>query len=215
VSRLGRPILCLITDRRQLAPQAPAPDQLATLAHWAAEAIDEVDLIQIREREVDASHLRSVVEELTRLATGTRTHVVVNDRCDVALAGGAHGVHLRGDGPPIARVRALNADWLVGRSIHSAAEAAGIADADFLLFGTVFPSQSKPDGWPATGIDALRSAVAAAVVPVIAVGGITVERAASCAEAGAAGVAAISLFLPPPAGLGIRAAARGLRQALQ
>ena len=65
---------------------------------------------------------------------------------------------------------------------------------DYLLFGTVFPSQSKPDGHPAAGLDALRAACAAATVPVVAIGGLNVERARSAVEAGAAGIAAIGLF---------------------
>jgi len=208
-------VICLVTDRRQLAPEVPAADQLDALARWATEAIDEVDLIQIREPDVDASHLQPLVEGLMHLASGTRTRVVVNDRFDVALAAGADGVHVRGDGPSIARLRTLRSNWWIGRSVHSAAESAATEDADYLLFGTVFPSQSKPEGWAAQGIDALRAVVESSVAPVIAIGGVTVERAERCVEAGAAGVAAIGLFLPPPAGLGIRAAARRLRETLR
>ena len=85
--------------------------------------------------------------------------MLVNDRADVAIAAGADGVHLRADGPPVARVRTLaSRDWIVGRSVHSVAEARAASQdgADYLLFGTVFPAGSKAGGPEDAGSPALR-----------------------------------------------------------
>jgi thiamine-phosphate pyrophosphorylase len=143
---------------------------------------------------------------------------VVNDRVDVALAARADGAHLRGDGPPAARVRTLcEPGWLIGRSVHSAARAVGAAaDVDYLLFGTVFASGSKPAGHRVAGLDGLAQTVGAVQVPVIAIGGITPDRVPACRRAGAGGVAGIGVFLPPgqaAGALGVTAAARALRAA--
>ena len=89
--------------------------------------------------------------------------------------------------------------------------------ADYLLFGTVFPSQSKPAGTPAQGVDRLREAVQASRIPVLAIGGIDPARAGQCLAAGAAGVAGIGVFLPEGCALGamgIRRAAEALRAAM-
>jgi thiamine-phosphate diphosphorylase len=105
--------------------------------------------------------------------------VVVNDRLDVALAAGAHGVHLRGDSAPTWRVRAaVPRGFLIGRSVHAvdeARDAAGGGAVDYVIFGTVFATDSKPAG-PVAGVDRLAAVCAAVPVPVLAVGGVTIER---------------------------------------
>ena len=135
---------------------------------------------------------------LTRQAGETGIKTLVNDRLDVALAAGADGVHLRGHSFSAARVRErVGKAFLIGRSVHDLAEA-GAADreggCDYLLFGTVFPSRSKPEGHRVAGLDALREVCHRVSLPVIAIGGITRERAAEVRAAGAAGIAAIGLF---------------------
>jgi thiamine-phosphate diphosphorylase len=112
-----------------------------------------------------------------------------------ASMAGADGVHLRGDGPPVARVRALSPALRVGRSVHSAGEAAAASDADWLVFGPVFETGSKP-GAAAAGLDGLARACSASNAPVFAVGGLTPERAVRAGRAGPSGVAAIGAFLP-------------------
>jgi len=175
-----------------------------------------VDIVQVRERDLDAATLCALVRRLVERATPA-TRVVVNDRADVALVAGAAGVHLRADGPPAARVRTLQLPpWIVGRSVHTSAEAAQAGDLDYLLCGTVFPSASKPADAPIGGLDALRETCAVARPPVLAIGGITPARVAACREAGAAGVAAIGVFLPvgrTAGALGPVAAAAALRKA--
>jgi thiamine-phosphate pyrophosphorylase len=133
---------------------------------------------------------------------GTRTRVVVNERVDVAIACGADGVHLRADSLPAAAVRAIAPPaFLIGRSVHTATEARASGTAvDYLLAGTVWPTQSKPLDYALLGVTGLAGIVAAAAVPVLAIGGVTIERAGEAAAAGAAGVASIGLFQGPEHG---------------
>jgi thiamine-phosphate pyrophosphorylase len=128
---------------------------------------------------------------------GTPTRVVVNDRLDVALACGADGVHLRASSiSPQAARRIAPAAFLVGRSVHSVQEAQRIGGGvTYLIAGTVWRTVSKPAGGTLLGPSGLADIVAAASVPVVAIGGITAERAAAAAATGAAGVAGIGLFM--------------------
>jgi thiamine-phosphate pyrophosphorylase len=214
-----RPCVYLVTDRHTLAPEARTPaDGIAALERWLDEALDAgVDLIQIRERDLEAATLCACVRRVVARARGGTTAVLVNDRADVALAAAADGVHLRGNSPPDGRIRAMaSAGWLVGRSVHDVAEAQRHGTADYVLFGTIFPSASKPDR-VGQGIDVLGRAAAASAVPVIAIGGIDPARARACAAAGAAGVAGIGVFMPEgrvPGALGPARATAALRAAL-
>jgi len=174
----------------------------------------------VRERDLDGGPLRDLTARLRDRARAGRTRILVNDRADVAAAAGAHGVHLRADSAPVDRVRTLGPDdWIVGRSVHTAAEAraAGTAGADYVLFGTMFGGGTKGDPARVAGIDALTETVRATPAPVIAIGGIDPVRAAFCIAAGAAGVAAISIFLPEgraPLAMGVARAVDALRQAM-
>lgn len=187
------PVICMITDRRALGPGGE--DRLVDIVAEAARA--GVHLVQVRERDLEGGPLTRLVERCVRAVRSTRMRVIVNDRLDVALAAGAHGVHLRADSMPAARVRGIvPAGFLVGRSIHSAAEAAAVArdgGLDYVVFGTVFATASKP-GRQASGVDKLAAAVSATTLPVLAVGGITAATAPLVTRAGAAGIAAIHLF---------------------
>jgi thiamine-phosphate pyrophosphorylase len=128
----------------------------------------------------------------------SRVRILVNRRADVALAAGAAGVHLRGDCVPASRVRAIAPHgFVIGRSVHSrqdarAAEADG--GCDYLMFGTVFPSSSKPEGHAAAGVGLLGEVCRAVALPVLAIGGVNEARAAAVAGAGASGVAGIEMF---------------------
>jgi len=156
-----------------------------------------VDLVQLRERDLDGGPLLRVVEACVEAVRGTRTRVVVNDRLDVAIAAGAHGVHLRADSFAAPHVRAhVASPFLVGRSIHSvgqAVEASAAGGLDYLVFGTVFPTASKP-GRAAAGVTGLAAVTAATRLPVLAVGGVTMQNLADVMAAGAAGAAAIGMF---------------------
>jgi len=105
-------------------------------------------------------------------------------------------VHLRGDSVSVAAARRLlPPPFLVGRSVHTVQEASAASDADYLIAGTVFPSAAKPGAAELLGLDGLRAIVSASAVPVLAIGGITPDRIADVLAAGAAGIAAIGLFI--------------------
>jgi len=187
-------IVCVVTDRRRADP--------VEQARRAAAA--GIDLIQVRERDLEAAPLAAIVRAMLEAVGGSATRVTVNDRLDVALACGAHGVHLRADSIPAAKARALApAGFLIGQSVHGASEAAQCAGfVDYVIAGTVFPTRSKTQGHTLLGLSGLRLIVDAVRVPVLAIGGVTVERFADVAASGAQGVAAIGLFqggMPTPA----------------
>jgi len=179
--------LCLVTDRRRRSVVEQCRDAVQA----------GVDLIQVRERDLEAAALSALVAELVRLTRASETRVVVNERLDVALASGADGVHLRGDSIPAARARSMApAGFLIGRSVREAAGAVeAAAGTDYLIAGTVFRSSSKPGLEEHLGLKGLAAIVRSVSVPVLAIGGVSLDRIGSVAEAGAAGVAAISLFL--------------------
>jgi thiamine-phosphate diphosphorylase len=193
-----RPIVCLVTDRRRLCERCDEDAAGRCLIAQLAEAVAAgVDLVQIRERDLDAGRLLALAVQAVVLARGTPTRVVVNDRVDVALAAGADGVHLRSDSFGAEAVRRIAPPgFLVGRSVHSVDEAAtSSADVDYLIAGTVFASASKTGGAVAPlNESGLAAIVSAAHVPVIAIGGITLESIPRVAAAGAAGFAAIGAF---------------------
>jgi thiamine-phosphate diphosphorylase len=182
--------LCLVTDRKRLGGAAPLLEQLK-------HAVDVgVDLIQIRERDLEAAALADLVARAVAIARGSSTRVVVNDRLDVAIACGADGVHLRGDSIPIAAARRLAPQpFLVGKSVHSEEEAREAIGADYLIAGTVYPTASKPNARVTLGAAGLRAIVGRAAAPVLAIGGVTRDRLGDVAASGASGVAAIGLFL--------------------
>jgi thiamine-phosphate pyrophosphorylase len=178
--------LCLVTDRH-----------LRPVVEQCSEAVQAgVDLIQVRERDLDGRRLATLVAELVRLTRGTATRVVVNDRLDVALACGADGVHLRGDSIPPEAARAIApAGFLIGRSVHAEQDAkTAAASVDYLVAGTVFPTPSKAGLTEWLGVEGLARICRSVPVPVLAIGGVTVDRLPGLAAAGAAGIAAIGLF---------------------
>lgn len=151
---------------------------------------DGVDMIQIREKDLCARELFQLACTIRDLASDTNTRILMNDRLDVALAARLDGVHLPGNGLPAGRVRSLVR--VLGVSVHSVNEAleAQQAHADFVVFGPVFESPGKT----AVGLDPLRQAASAVKIPVLAIGGITVENSAAVLQTGAAGIAGIRLF---------------------
>jgi len=191
VARLpdSRPLLYYITDRRGLPGEDPLP-----LVEQAVAA--GVDLIQLRECDLSARELLALTEAAQGRCRGSRTLLLVNDRLDIALAAGADGLHLPSHGLPVAEVRRRFPDLLLGASCHNLEELrrAEEGGADFAVFGPVFETPSKRVYGPPVGLERLAEAARAARVPVLALGGITLENAGKCLRAGAAGMAAISLF---------------------
>lgn len=183
-----RPLLCYITDRKAVPGESLEP----LLASGITAGLD---LIQIRERELTVRALLALVAAAVARARGTPTRLLVNDRLDVALAAGA-GLHLPAHGLPVADVRRAYPELLLGASCHNLEELARAeaGGADFVVFGPVFETPSKKAYGPPLGVEKLAEAARAAKVPVLALGGVTLANAAACLEAGAAGLAAISLF---------------------
>ncbi|MBS1820308.1 MAG: thiamine phosphate synthase [Acidobacteria bacterium] len=190
-------ILMLITDRGRLAPGAAFDAALACLVRQARAAAEAgVDLIQVRERDLDGRRLAAVVRAVLQAVGGSRTRVVVNERVDVALATGAHGVHLRAASLDASSARVLvPRPLLIGRSVHDALGARTAGDVDYLVAGTVAGTPSKPVGHPLIGMDGLKTIVSATHVPVLAVGGIGPADVPAVASTGSSGIAAIGAWM--------------------
>ena len=197
-----RPLVSLVTSLHRLAPGTSGTE---VVERQIASAVDAgVDIVQIREPDLPDGVLLELVARAVEVARGTGTVVLVNDRFDVALAAGAAGAHLRTASVPAPVMRRrLPRGFLLGRAVHGAAEAARVASEgglDYLTLGTVYASASKP-GRAACGVDALAATTRAVRLPVLAIGGMTVDRTRAVLDVGAAGVAAIGLFAEPgPAG---------------
>lgn len=185
-----KPVLCMITAGRHAAGSDDA--SLVRAVQDAARA--GAHLIQIREHDIEAGHLARLVRACLQAVVGCRARVLVNDRLDVALATGADGVHLRETSVPARDARAIAPHgFLIGRSVHNVDDAARLGAegcVDYLIFGPVFPTPSKP-GAGGAGLATLRLAAQSTTVPVLAVGGADHANAAAIAETGAAGLAAI------------------------
>ena len=211
---LRRPVLYYITDRTQF-PGDEGSRRQVLLAKIAEAARCGLDYIQLREKDLPARELEALACEALRairLSTcamaGSKpgTRLLINSRVDVALAVGADGVHLRSDDISPVAVRSLcslasaqnskleTRNFLVGVSCHCPGEVARAAseNADFAVFAPVFEKKSLPHPQPA-GLDALHQACRHEI-PVLALGGVTLQNTAACIQAGAAGIAAIRLF---------------------
>ena len=202
-------LLYYITDRTQF-PGNEQERRERLLERIALAASCDIDFIQLREKDLPTRELeilaRTSVERIR--ACGTRTRLLINSRTDVALATGAHGVHLRSSDIAPADVRSIwrmagnNIEPVIAVSCHAEPEviAAQKHGADFVVFGPVFEkkdvrlltSPSIATKW-GTPLEQLRS-VCQHGIPVFALGGVNAENAALCAQAGAAGVAGIRLF---------------------
>jgi thiamine-phosphate diphosphorylase len=149
-------------------------------------------IVQLR---APAMTARELEREAAALVPKASVPVVVSSRCDVALAAGAAGVNLPERDISVAAARDLLGQRLVGRSVHSvqAAVEAEREGADYVIFGPVWPSPSHPDE-KARGTRALAEVARSVNIPVLAIGGINAERVNECADAGAAGFAAISMY---------------------
>lgn len=196
-------LLYYITDRKQFAG-SPRDQEEQLLEKIRECSATNVDFIQLREKDLSTRELESLAGNAMRaLAPGSTTKLLVNTRIDVAIAAGAHGVHLPSNCLSASEARAIFARARVSRpviavSTHSATEVdlAEAHGADFAVFGPVFEKSRIAN---AAGIQQLagiagRSQASAPPMPVLALGGVTLDNAAVCIEAGATGIAGIRLF---------------------
>lgn len=192
---------------RMLFPGDEAQRQAALVHQCGRWGADGIDFIQLREKDLPAGALATLARRILEVldAACSATKLLINSRPDVALATAAHGIHLTaapGELTP-SLVRQLYADAgcaapLLSVSAHTVAEVIQARNdrVDAILFAPVFEkSIAGRVVAPGQGLELLhRASIAAAPVPVYALGGITLENAASCVAAGAAGVAGIRLF---------------------
>lgn len=210
------PTSLAISDRRLLAEgDRTDGDFTSAWDAWLDRLVTAgVEALQIREKDLEDGPLlalvRRTVQHLNRHAR--RPRIVVNSRLDIALSGGADGVHLTSRSVPLTAVRKhverlrgplLSQRFLVGCSTHRAEEVQRAADkgADYVVFGPIFPTPSKADQAELPGIDGLRR-VTAMGVPVLALGGMTQpHHVARAMRVGAHGVAAVRGYLEAPSRL--------------
>ena len=198
-------LLYYITDRSQFQGDERARRR-TLLAKVAEAARAGVDYIQLREKDLNARELETLAREVVAAVRENSpvTRLLINSRTDIALAAGADGVHLRADDVAPHETRRMveaSADrplitdhFLVAASCHSNEDVirAESEAADFAVFAPVFEKNKTPGALP-TGLAALREACRAKI-QILALGGVTMKNAASCRQAGAAGIAAIRLF---------------------
>jgi thiamine-phosphate pyrophosphorylase len=156
-----------------------------------------VSLVQLRAKPLAGGPFTELAIDVVRATGAHGCRVIVNDRADVALAAGATGVHVGDEDLPVEAVRrVVGPDLIVGYSTHSVEEVEAAADlaVDYIGFGPVFESPTKPGVRAPRGIDLLHAVCRASRHPVVAIGGITRENSRLAWEAGAASVAAISEF---------------------
>ena len=200
-------LLCYITDRRLLGDDE-ATRRKNLLAQIESAAAAEIDFIQLREKDLSARELESLAgEAMARLARFPKSRLLINSRLDIALALGAHGVHLRAEDFQASDARYIAAkagkQIVIGVSCHSAQEVA-LADshgADFALLGPIFEKRGEtlaPLGLEELRRACMRPAAAASRMPVLALGGVNLSNAHDCMKAGADGVAGIRLFQESP-----------------
>jgi thiamine-phosphate pyrophosphorylase len=202
-------LLYYITDRRQLA-DSPGEQRARLLERIAEAARAGVDLVQLREKDLSAREMEmlareSMVKVRSDVSRPGGTRLLINSRPDIALAAGCDGVHLTSSdiGAAVARqVFGAKRAALIAVSCHSPEEVQKAAQegADFAVLGPVFEKVSG-DGAAPLGLTVLAEGCRRAAqvrrekpMPVLALGGVTLENARACMVSGAAGIAAIRLF---------------------
>lgn len=178
---------------------------VARRAGWAPEDVARAfldggaTLIQIRAKQLAGGRLLELCDAAVRLASAAGAAVIVNDRVDVAKVSGAAGVHVGQDDVPPAAARAqLGPNAIIGYSTHSVAQidAARSEPVTYIAVGPVFGTATKDTGYDAVGLDLVTAAVRRSNgLPIVAIGGLTLDTAPLVLKAGAASVAVISDLL--------------------
>jgi thiamine-phosphate pyrophosphorylase len=210
---LSPPILYLITRGATTeTTSSQSPEFQGILIQIRAAAAAQIELVQIREKRLNARVLFELAKQAVDITRTSSTRILVNDRADIAAGAGAHGVHLTTQSLEIAVIRnSFGQNFLIGASTHSWEEAqlASEQGADFLVFGPIFSTKSKEQFGPPLGLEKLSDVCGNLDgFPVLALGGVSKITARQCLEAGASGVAGISLFSEPAALESVAAAIR-------
>ncbi len=200
-------LLCYITDRSQF-PGDESTRRRRLLEKIAGAAKAGVDYIQVREKDLGGRDLEGLLTEAVGIvrSLGAKSRLLVNSRVDIAITAGADGVNLRSeDIAPSDAFSVWRASWayregmiakgpIIGQSCHTAEQVqrAAASGASLALFGPVFEKSSNANA-RRTGLEPLKAACICEL-PVLALGGVTVENAKACMGVGAAGIAAIRLF---------------------
>jgi thiamine-phosphate pyrophosphorylase len=174
--------LLVVTDRHQAAAPLEAMTTQAVLAG--------VRWIWLRDRDMAAAERRALAGRLLAITRRHGARLSIGGDVDLAVELAADGVHLSAAASVAAARQKLGPDALIGISAHGEPDivAATAAGADYITLSPIYPSASKPAYGPALGVAALARAARSAL-PVLALGGVTAERAAACIDAGAAGIA--------------------------
>jgi len=150
-------------------------------------------IVQYREKNLDTGLMIEEALKIKKICEGRAT-IIINDRVDVALAVDAGGVHLGQTDMPYAAARRLLGDKIIGVTIHNLKEAkeAEAMGADYMALSPIFSTKTKSDAGPAAGLKVLKEVSESASIPVVAIGGITLENARDVMKAGATTLCAIS-----------------------
>jgi thiamine-phosphate pyrophosphorylase len=157
-------------------------------------------MVQLREKEWPSGRLLPIAERLAERARRAGVTFIVNDRVDLAVTVGADGVHLGQDDLPARAARPLlRPEMILGVSTHSVDQARRARDdgADYVAVGSMFETTTKPD-FELVGPALLRKLRPEIRVPLIGIGGITLDNVAEVMRAGADGVAVISAVCAAP-----------------
>jgi thiamine-phosphate pyrophosphorylase len=184
--------LYAITDRR--LGRSPNDEIVAQFLLGGAR------LIQLRDKDASARELLEMARACLKLTRAMKATLIVNDRVDVAVSAGADGVHLGQDDMKVEDAREMvGANVIIGLSTHSIEQfRAGLdTSADYLAVGPIYPTATRDNPAAVVGLEMLREARAISDRPIVAIGGITAERAREVVEAGADYVSTIAALYPP------------------
>ncbi|HET9529562.1 MAG TPA: thiamine phosphate synthase [Blastocatellia bacterium] len=184
---LSLPPIYPITDRRLTG--LTHAEQVERLAEGGA------TFIQLRDKTATPREFYNQALEAVRVARRLGARIIINDRSDIALAVGADGVHIGQDDLPAEKARALmGSDRIIGFSTHSLKQAleASSMPVDYIAVGPVFATSTKENPDAVVGLDILGEIKSLTSKPVVAIGGITLDRAGAVVRAGADSLAIIS-----------------------
>jgi thiamine-phosphate pyrophosphorylase len=187
--RLPDPALLVITDRRQ------ARTPIADIVEAACAA--GCRWFSVREKDLTAREQVALAASLLPITRRFGARLMLHGDAGLAKTAGLDGVHLPAGGDAAQARALLGSERLVGISIHGAAEAANLdpARVDYAIAGPAYETESKPGYGPALGAHGIAAIVAAACVPILAIGGITAEKIPELLRAGATGIAVMGAVM--------------------